>query len=43
LIIIWIWAGEGLAKTFDAVNNVLTAPKNWWLRPDLNRGPHHYE
>jgi len=17
--------------------------KNWWLRPDLNRGPHHYE
>ena len=28
LIIIWTWVGEGPAKTFDAVNNVIAASKN---------------
>ena len=42
LLIIWTWVGEGPAKTFDAVNNLLAASKNGGYAL-LNRGPHHYE
>ena len=32
----YIEGGRRLGKSAKSL-------KKWWLRPDLNRGPHHYE